>query len=481
MDATGRITTGLRAEIAEIVFGATVDEAIDAELAQIVQVDRAHLVMLAEQGLVPQDTARTLLRAIEDLRSADFVPLRGRRATRGLFLLYEDHLRETVGPDVGGVLQTGRSRNDLNATVLMLRLRPLWSGLARALLDLQATLAGRAAAYAETVMPAYTHYQPAVPITYGHWLAGVGFAVGRDAAAVVETGRTGLVRCPLGAGSAGGTSLPIDPARTASLLGFEHAVVHSLDAVASRDLVLRLLAAATVAGVTISRLCADLLPWLGSEYGYLSLPDDLVGSSSLMPQKRNPFVLEQAQGRTTAALGAFAAATSAMHGTPFTNSIAVGTEAAGHVWNGLQAIVDAARLVTPIVQGATPNPERMLQRAVEGYTTATALADRMVVEEGMSFRDAHHAVGALVNELEREGRSIEHGAGPDEHSLDPASVVQATRFGGGPALPSLRAALELLRGEHAAATEAVEQQDKQWRAAEADLDRVVQRLLGGTS
>jgi argininosuccinate lyase len=469
MDATGRITTGLRPEITEIVFGTDVDEAIDAELGHITQVDRAHLLMLGEQGLVADDTVGAVLQAVEALRADDYAPLRGKRATRGLFLLYEDFLRETVGPDQGGVLQTGRSRNDLNATVLLLRLRAPWAGLVRTALDLQAALVDRAAAHADVVMPAYTHYQPAVPITYGHWLAGVAFAVGRDVAALVEAGRTGLARCPLGAGAVGGTSLPIDPARTAELLGFEHPVAHSVDAVASRDVVLRLLAAAAIAGTTVSRLCADLLPWLGGEYAYLSLPDDLVGSSSLMPQKRNPFVLEQALGRTVAAAGAFAAATQAVHGTPFTNTIAVGTEAVGHVWQGLRSVTDALRLVTPVVEAAVPDAERMLQRAVEGYTTATALADRKVVEEGTSFRDAHHEVGALINDLEAQGKPLD---------IDPTSVVAASRYGGGPARPSLEAGLELLRADHAAQTGAVEQQEKRWRAAEADLDGAVQRALG---
>lgn len=473
MDATGRITTGIKPEIADIVFGATVDAAIDAELGHITQVDRAHLLMLAETGLVSEETARLVLGAIDDLRAADYSPLRGRQATRGLFLLYESHLRETVGADAGGVLQTGRSRNDLNATVLLMRLRDEWTALARSILGLQGVLMERAAEFADVVMPAYTHYQPAVPITYGHWLAGMAFAFGRDAAAVIEAGRATLLRCPLGAGAVGGTTLPIDPARTASLLGFDHPVAHSIDAVASRDVVLRLLAAASIAGVTLSRLTADLLPWLGGEYHFLTLPDDLVGSSSLMPQKRNPYVLEQVQGRTSAALGAFTAAAGAMHATPFTNSIAVGTEGVAHVWRGLQAVTDGMRLAGFMVDGARPDRDRMLQRAVEGYTTATALADRKVVAEGMSFRDAHHAVGSHINELEREGRFI------TDDGLDPASVVAATKYGGGPAPASIEAGLELLRAEHAARVEAVDQQDKAWRAADADLDRSVRRFVEG--
>ena len=116
MDATGRITTGLRPEITEIVFGTDVDAAVDAELGYITQVDRAHLLMLAEQGLVADDTARAVLQAIAALRADDYAPLRGKRATRGLFLLYEDFLRETVGPDQGGVLQTDRKSTRLNSS-----------------------------------------------------------------------------------------------------------------------------------------------------------------------------------------------------------------------------------------------------------------------------------------------------------------------------------------------------------------------------
>jgi argininosuccinate lyase len=204
-------------------------------------------------------------------------------------------------------------------------------GLLQELLKLQVVLLRRSRRFADVTMPAYTHYQAAVPITYGHYLAGVGWALARDIAGIIASSKS-LNICPLGAGAVGGTSLPIQTERTALLLGFDEPALNSVDAVASRDLILRLLASLAILGVTLSRISADLLLWTTSEFGFLTVSDNLVGSSSMMPQKRNLFLLEHIQGRSTAAIGAFVHSSTAMHSTPFTNSIAVGTEAVSPVW-----------------------------------------------------------------------------------------------------------------------------------------------------
>src|SRR6185369_13149244 len=164
--------------------------------------------------------------------------------------------------------------------------------------------------YADVTMPVYTHYQAAVPITYGHYLTGVGFALSRDIAGLMSV-IADLNACPLGAGAVSGTSLPIDPARTAGLLGFDQPVPHSIDAVASRDVILRLLSAAAILGVSLSRVASDLLLWTSVEFGFLTVPDTLAGSSSMMPQKRNVYMLEHVEGRSAAALGAFVHAAAA--------------------------------------------------------------------------------------------------------------------------------------------------------------------------
>ncbi|MGH8999449.1 MAG: lyase family protein, partial [Acidimicrobiia bacterium] len=291
-DDTGRIAQPLTHAARRIVFGLP---AVD-ELVLLTDVDRAHLVMLTEQQLIDRQESSAVLSEITRLRAGGFAPLRGREARRGLYLLYEDHLAGRLGPRIAGRLRTGRSRNDLNATLFLLRLRPAYQRLMASVLRLQAVLLRGAGRHRGLVMPAYTHYQAAFPTTLGHYLAGVSAAFDRDVEGLAGLASR-LGRCPLGAGAGGGTTVAVDVLRVADLLGFSSAVEHSTDAVASREPALRLLAGAAVAGVTMSRLAHDLLLWTTGEFGFLHLPDSLIGSSSVLPQKRNPFLLEHVKGR----------------------------------------------------------------------------------------------------------------------------------------------------------------------------------------
>lgn len=487
MENTGRIERGLTPTAQRILFGASANASIDAELQFATDVDRAHLVMLAERDIIDRERIGALLAEIEDLRANNFAPLRERAAPRGLFLLYEDYLIEKLGAQTGGVLQTARSRNDLNATCLRLRLRAPLLGLLREALRMQAILLRRAERFAGVVMPAYTHYQAAVPITYGHYLAGVATAFGRDITAFIQAGE-GLDECPLGACAVGGTSLPIDERRTASLLGFGELALNSIDAVASRDFILRLLGSAAIMGITLSRLATDMLLWTTAEFGFIQMPDHLVGSSSIMPQKRNPYLLEHVQGRSAAALGAFTAAATAMHAKPFTNSIAVGTESVGHVWRALKDLTETITLARLNVAGALPQPAAMLRRAVEGYTSATELANRLTVDGGMAFRTAHHAVGSVVteglaNNLPLQKAAAEAFGGEGQKislaGLDPASVARESIRGGGPGDHSLQACLSRLRVEWAVQASWRRAQEQKWNAASTALDQAVEEARVG--
>jgi argininosuccinate lyase len=461
VDDTGRIRRPLTPTARRIVFGEPAPG--PSELKLVTQVDRAHLVMLAEEELVDPTSAAALLVEIERLRAARFAPLDGAEARRGRYLLYEDWLATRLGERTAGILRTGRSRNDLNATVLRLRLRPPVERLLSETLRLQAVLLAGARRHAGTVMPGYTHYQPAVPTTYGHHLGGVARAIDRDIEALAAAA-AGLDASPLGAGTGHGTALAIAPARTAALLGFERPAPHALDAVASRDVVLRLLAAAAILGVTVSRLGADLLLWTTAEFAFLQLPDELVGSSSAMPQKRNPFLLEHVKGRSARATGAFVAAATAMHATPFANSVAVGTEGCAGAVEALEAAADCATLLRLVVAGAKPEPGTMLARAAAGETTATARAELLVTEEGLSFREAHRLVGRLLT----DGDS-------DPDGLDPATVARAARYGGGPGAPPV---LDDLRRRRAAGVAELAGRTRRWSQADVDLTAAVAALIG---
>jgi len=477
VDDTGRIRRPLTPTARRIVFGEPAPG--PSELDLVTRVDRAHLVMLAEQGLVGREAAGALLVEIEVLRAGRFAPLDGAEARRGRYLLYEDWLASRLGERTAGTLRTGRSRNDLNATVLLLRLRPPVERLLAETLRLQATLLAGARRHAGTVMPGYTHYQPAVPTTYGHHLGGVARALDRDLEAL-GAAAAGLDTSPLGAGVGHGTAMPIAPARTAALLGFARPAPHSLDAVASRDVVLRLLAAAAILGVTASRLAADLLLWTTAEFGFLELPDELVGSSSAMPQKRNPFLLEHVKGRSARAAGAFVAAATAMHAAPFANSVAVGTEGCAGAVEALEAASDSVTLLRLVVAGARPQPAAMLARAAAGETTATARAERLVAEKGLSFREAHQLVGRLLTEAgEAERRSPGTPADPPERrnggdGLDPGRVARSARFAAGPGPPP---PLDDLRQHRATAAEELADRTRRWHRADTELAAAVAALI----
>jgi len=241
----------------------------------------------------------------------------------------------------------------------------------------------------------------------------------------------------------------------------------------------------SIFGATLSRSATDLLQWLTVEFQFLSLPDELVGSSSAMPQKRNPFLLEHVQGRTASALGAFTSAIASTRNAPFTNSIAVGTESVRPLWGALRDMTDATVLLRLVIAGARPCGERMLRRAKEGFINATAAAVRMVEQKGIDFRSAHHLVGRAVTEAQdRNMGSLEElaAAGPDVlgislEGMDPASCVRRARYGGGPAPESLKATLAGLREGWLQQRRSIRRQVAQWTTAQGNLTECVRRFV----
>jgi argininosuccinate lyase len=437
MSGTGRLVAELSARTRQLVYGELSPAEVAAELALMARVDQAHLAMLTSNGLISPAAGRALLGCIAELSGQGFGPLLDRPAPRGLYLMYEGYLIEKLGPDVGGVLHTGRSRNDLKACITMLRLRDWLLDFGEQAARLTAILLSRARAYRSVVMPVYTHFQAAMPISYGYYLLGLALALERDLDAL-EAASTELRSCPLGAGAVAGTDLAIDPALTARLLGFSIGNPHALDAVASRDVALRMLAAVSSLTITLSRLATDLQLWSTAEFGFIEFPDRLVGGSSAMPQKRNAFLLEHLKAKPGQTIGAWTAAASTMAGAPFSNSIEVGTEAMSSIWQGLRSGEQAVLLAQVLVSGARPVPDRMAHRAESGFTAATAIANRLV-QQGMAFRTAHHLVGDAVRRaIEADSTKLAEFGPPGwldgigRAELNLADLVQDQRFGGGP-------------------------------------------------
>lgn len=469
---TGRLNTPLHPQAHGIVYGSHPGDGIASELDLISHVDRAHLVMLAEREIVDIVRAGKLLAEIETLRAGKFTALTDRPIPRGIYLAYEGLLAERLGEQVAGVLHTGRSRNDLNATTVRLRARDACLGLLAEVDGLAETLLDLAWQHRNVVMPAFTHGQPAVPITYGHYLAGVAAAVLRGYANILGSAPE-IDASPLGAGAVGGTSIAIDPARTAELLGFASVIPNSVDAVASRDFVLRLLAAGAVLGVTLARVARDLATWSTEESGLIRISDDLVGSSSMMPQKRNPFLLEHIQGKATECLGDFMSAAAAMVTAGYTNAIAVGTEAVRHLWPGMAACAAATALLRLVVAGSQPLEQRMLDRCSAGFTTATYQAERLVAV-GLPFRTAHHRVGRAVLACLQAGEPLVV-AGLD--AVDASQVASECAYGGGPGGDTAERTADWLREQLQASRRVVDELRHRWTSAASQLDAAVRRVI----
>jgi argininosuccinate lyase len=319
---------------------------------------------------------------------------------------YEAAVIRLTSAEIGGQMHTGRSRNDLSATWSRLRLRDAVLELLPLLFQARSTALAQAERYADVVMPGYTHLQPAQPVTFGHYLSGVAAALERDTrrlAAVYPV----INQSPLGAGALAGTTFPIDRQYTCTLLGFDGLLEHTLDAVASRDFALEFLAQAAIFGLTCSRVAQDLYVWFSHEFRMIDLPDRVAGTSSIMPQKKNPVVLEHLKGKPAHLLGAFTAAAAAVKNVHFTNTIDGNREALHGLWEAVAEARRCAILLNLVLSTVTPNTDLMLARAQGNFCTATDLADTLVRHAGLSFRQAHHVVGGVVREAMARGLSAE--------------------------------------------------------------------------
>ena len=355
-----------------------------------------------------------------------------------------------------------RSRNDMNATVTRIRLRARILEFLDEGLELVTAALDLAGGQLATAMSAFTHLQPAQPTTLAHYLAGVTAELLRSLSAVAASLES-VDRCPMGAASGSGTSFPIDRAMVAGLLGFHEVADNSLDAVASRDYLTAVLAGLASLGVTLTRWSTDFQLWASHAYGFLDWPDDLVSTSSIMPQKRNAYVWEDIRGQAVHPAGALMEVLMGMKNTPFSNSVEVSAEATAHLWPAVDAIEKATRLTRLLVENVEVRPLRMRRFLDGANATMTALADSLVVHHGLAFRTAHEAVGRLarmlpegcelspervrgpLEEILREltGRSLALGNGLAA-ALDVERSLRAAEHGGGPAPRTVAAQLARL-------------------------------------
>jgi len=398
----GRFAAGPSAIMREINASIPFDKAL---WRQDIAASKAHVAMLGAQGIVAAEDVKAILDGLGRVAAeyeASGVPENW--DLEDIHMTTESRLAELIGP-AAGRLHTARSRNDQVATDFRLWVRDAIDQADAGLEALQKALVARAGEHADSIMPGFTHLQTAQPVTLGHHLMAYYEMAARDRSRFADA-RLRLNRCPLGSAALAGTGFPIDRFMTAQALGFDAPTANSLDAVSDRDFALDYLMAAAQCALHLSRLAEEFIIWASQPFGFAALPDSLSTGSSIMPQKKNPDAAELVRGHAGRVIGCLTALMVTMKGLPLAYSKDMQDdkppvfEAAG-----LLALSIAA--MTGMVAETAFRTERMRAAAELGYATATDLADWLVRQANIPFREAHHITGAAVKLAESRGVALD--------------------------------------------------------------------------
>jgi argininosuccinate lyase len=366
--------------------------------AQDIAGSRAHARMLAMQQIIPQADAEAILRGLDTIeKEIEKGQFTFSRKLEDIHLNIESRLKELIG-DAAGRLHTARSRNDQVVTDFRLWLRAACARAEEGITILQKALFAQAEVHFATIMPGYTHMQPAQPVTFGHHCLAYVEMFARDSGRFADCAKR-LNECPLGAAALAGTPYPIDRDVTARALGFARPMRNSLDAVSARDFALEYLAACTIMATNISRLAGEIVQWSTPAFGFVRLSDAFTTGSSIMPQKRNPDAAELIRGKTGRVLGDFVALATVVKGL----ALAYGTdlqEDKERVFDAADTIEVSLAAMAGMIADLKVNDTTMRAAAEAGYPTATDLADWIVRELKKPFREAHHIAGSIVKRAE---------------------------------------------------------------------------------
>jgi argininosuccinate lyase len=477
----GRISS-LRKDVAK--FTSSIKDDVKLSKA-VVDINKAHVIMLTEQKIIKQQDGAKLLEALTKHAGIKLDPF-----AEDVHMAVEEAVLKEVGWEVGGNLHIAKSRNDQVATAIRMELRKTLLSIMLSVLQMQESLLEMAEKHVKTVILAYTHLQPAQPVTFAHYLLSHFDALGRDWQRLQETyERVNL--CPMGAAALATTSFPINRERVAELLGFGDIVENSIDAVGSRDFVLETTATLTLIAVNLSRFAEDLIVWSSPDFGVIELPDDFASTSSIMPQKKNPEVLEVIRARASHVLGDFVASAAALKSLPSTYNLDF-QEITPKLWESIETINNSLNMFAKLIPNLKISAE-VSAKALAGFSAATELANMLVRKYDVPFRSAHKIVGSLVKLLikskqtfrdttpELLGKVAQDAVGIKlvvhaediSESIDPFKMVETYKVKGGPAPAEVERALTA-RKKHFVLTESKVSKLKQKLAeAEGKLESTV--------
>ena len=434
----GRFTQGPSSIMEEI--NSSID--FDRRLArEDIAGSEAHAAMLSATGIIDKADADSIAAGLETIRremEAGEFPFR--REFEDIHMNVEARLAELIGP-AAGRLHTARSRNDQVATDLRLWVREACARAQLGLRSFQRALLAQAECHAGTIMPGFTHLQPAQPVTFGHHCLAYIEMADRDRTRFADTAKR-LNECPLGAAALAGTSFAIDRDATAQNLGFDHPMRNSMDAVSARDFALEFLAAAAIAASNLSRLAEEIVLWASPAFGFVRLPDAFSTGSSIMPQKRNPDAAELVRAKTGRIAGAFLALLTVIKGLPLAYCKDL-QEDKEPVFAASDALDLSLAAMTGMVGELSLDSAAMKRAAEKGYPTATDLADWLVANANLPFREAHAIAAKAVARAEALGIALDALSLAELKNLEPkitgevctilsvdASVASRRSFGG---------------------------------------------------
>ena len=423
-------------------------EAINASIGfdqrlwrQDIAASRAHAEMLAAQKIISAEDAGAILKGLAQIEAEMAVgTFEFKTALEDIHMNIEARLTEIIG-EPAGRLHTARSRNDQVATDFRLYVRDAIDALDQGLREFQVALVKKADTHADTIMPGFTHLQTAQPVTFGHHLLAYVEMAARDRGRFAGA-RTRLNESPLGAAALAGTSFPIDRRVTAKALAFDGPTRNSLDSVSARDFALETLAGAAICATHLSRLAEEIVIWASAPFHFMALSDAYSTGSSIMPQKRNPDAAELVRAKAGRIIGALTSLLIVMKGLPLAYSKDM-QEDKEPLFDALDTLGLMIAAMTGMVGDLTPDETAMREAAVQGYSTATDLADWLVREAGLPFRNAHHVTGRIVALAEEKGLSLEDLPLADMQEIEPkitdsifsvlsveASAASRSSFGG---------------------------------------------------
>ncbi len=365
-----------------------------------IQGSLAHAQMLHEAGILSADDLAAIRRGMAEIQAdIEAGRLEWSLDLEDVHMNIERRLTDKIG-DAGKRLHTGRSRNDQVATDIRLWLRDEISVIRGLIKDLQAALLDLAEANAEVVMPGFTHLQVAQPVSFGHHMLAYVEMLGRDDERMADC-RGRVNRMPLGAAALAGTTYPIRRETTARLLGFEQICQNSLDAVSDRDFAIEFTAAASLVMIHLSRLSEELIVWMSPRFGFIDIADRFCTGSSIMPQKKNPDVPELVRGKSGRVIGHLVGLLMLMKSQPLAYN-KDNQEDKEPLFDTVDTLIDTLRIYADMMRGVRVKPENMRAAVMQGFATATDLADYLV-KKGLPFRDSHEVVAQAVRHAEGMG------------------------------------------------------------------------------